>query len=51
MLLAGIHLFKVNYGNTRAMLEIYSKLTIKTHNDITDGVILSKRESSTGVFL
>ena len=28
--LAGIHLFKVNKGNTRTMREICSKLTIKT---------------------
>ena len=33
---AGIHLFKVNNGNTKTMCEICSKLTIKTQSDIID---------------
>ena len=51
MLLDGIHLFKVNNKNARAMCEICSVLTIKTQNGIPDGVILSKRETSKGAFL
>ena len=27
---AGIYLFKINTGNTKAMCEVYSKLTINT---------------------
>ena len=39
---AGIYLFKVNNGNTRALCEIYSKLTIKTPE---------RRQWRSGVFI
>ena len=35
-----IYLFKVNSENTKAMYEIYLKLTIKTKNDINDVVVV-----------
>ena len=33
---AGIYLFKVNYGNIRAMCEIRSKLRKKQQNDVNE---------------
>ena len=35
-----IYLFRVNSENTKAMYEIYLKLTIKTQNDINDVVVV-----------